>query len=164
LDKGEDFLEEMIFNHMETVRRITEQAIKKSPEEISDIVPEGFNNNIRWNFGHIAYIQEKLVLGLIGEKMNIPDQYEQFFAPGTKPSEWKETPPSFTEISLVLSEQKTRIKNFLPGRFEKKLATPFTNRGGNTFQTVGETFLFSFYHEALHMETIKRLQRAISSK
>jgi hypothetical protein len=44
----------------------------------------------------------------------------------------------------------------------EKLPTPFTNRGGITFYTVGETLLFSFYHEALHVETIKRLYRSIS--
>jgi hypothetical protein len=157
-------LEELIFTHMETVRGITEQAIKKIPEEISDTIPDGFNNNIRWNFGHIAYIQEKLIFGLLEEKMNIPKEYEQLFASGTKPAEWKATPPSLEEIAIVLTEQKTRIKEFLKGRFQQQLKTPFTNRGGNIFYTVGETFLFSFYHEALHIEAIKRLKRSISSK
>ncbi len=92
--------------------------------------------------------------------MGIPKDYEQFFGSGTKPAEWKGTPPSFAEISLILTEQKTRIKDFLQGRLHEKLSTPFTNRGGITFYTVGETFLFSFYHEALHIETIKRLYRS----
>ncbi len=148
---------------METVRSITEQAIKKIPEEVSDLIPEGFNNNIRWNFGHIAFVQEKLVFGLLGEEMNIPEDYEQLFGAGTRPAEWKETPPSFTEISEILAEQKTTIKDFLQGRLHENLPTPFTNRGGITFYTVGEAFLFSFYHEAIHIETIKRLNRSISS-
>lgn len=93
--------------------------------------------------------------------MGIPKDYEQFFSSGTKPAEWKGTPPSFAEISLILTEQKTRIKDFLQGRLHEKLSTPFTNRGGITFYTVGETFLFSFYLEALHIETIKRLYRSI---
>ncbi|MGE6720688.1 DinB family protein [Peribacillus frigoritolerans] len=156
-------MEQTIIHHMETVRKITEQTIKKIPENISDIIPKGFNNNIRWNFGHIALVQEKLVFGLLGEEMKIPKNYEQFFAAGTKPVKWEETPPSFAEIAGVLTEQKTRIKDFLQGRLHEKLPTPFTNRGGITFYTVGETFLFSFYHEALHIETIKRLYRSISS-
>jgi hypothetical protein len=155
-------MEQTIIHHMETVRGITEQLIKKIPEEISDIIPNGFNNNIRWNFGHIAFVQEKLIFGLLDEEMSIPKDYEQLFGAGTKPAEWKGTPPSFAEIALILMEQKTRIKEFIPGRLNEKLPTPFTNRGGITFYTVGETLLFSFYHEALHVETIKRLYRSIS--
>jgi uncharacterized damage-inducible protein DinB len=157
-------LEPTIIRHLETVREITEQMIKKIPEEISDIVPKGFNNNIRWNFGHIASVQEKLVFRILGEEMGIPKEYEQFFGAGTKPADWEGTPPSLAEIAVVLTEQKTRIKDFIQGRLHEKLPTPFTNRAGITFYTLGETLLFSFYHEALHVETIKRLYRSISSK
>jgi hypothetical protein len=163
-NKGGIFLEKMIMNHMELVRGVTEASMNKIPEEIWDIIPYGFSNNIRWNFGHIAYVQEKIVFALLGESMGIPKEYEEFFSPGTKPAEWVKTPPSFEEISQILSEQKGRIKEFLQGRLEEKLPTPYTNKGGVTFNTVGEIFLFSFYHEASHMETIKRLQRAISLK
>ncbi len=160
---GGFFLEQTIFKHMGTVRSITEQAMKKIPEETSDIIPKGFNNNIRWNFGHIAFIQEKLVFGLLKEEMNIPKDFGRFFAAGTKPANWEEAPPSFAEIAEVLTEQKTRIESFIEGRLYEKLPTPFTNKAGVTFYTVGEAFLFSFYHEALHMETIKRIHRSISS-
>lgn len=146
---------------METVRGITEQAIKRIPEEVADIVPNGFNNNIRWNFGHIAFIQEKLAFGLLGEKMKLPKEYELLFAAGTKPAEWNETPPSFAEIAEVLADQKTRIKEFLQGRLQEELPAPFTNQGGITSYSVGEAFLFSFFHEALHFETIRRIKRAI---
>ncbi|MBO0589338.1 DinB family protein [Sporosarcina sp. E16_8] len=156
-------MEQTIMRHMETVRGITNQTIMKNPEEIADLIPIGFNNNIRWNFGHIAFVQEKLVFGLLGEEMNIPENYERLFSAGTKPAEWKETPPSFTEITGILTEQETRIKEFLQGRLHENLPTPFTNRGGITFYTVGEIFLFSFYHEALHIATIKRLYQSISN-
>jgi hypothetical protein len=148
---------------MKTVRGITERTIKKISEDISDIIPIGFNNNIRWNLGHIAYVQEKLVFGISGEEMNIPKVYEQLFSAGTKPAGWEEIPPSLVEIGETLTRQKTRIKEFIQGRFYEELPTPFTNRGGITFYTVGETFLFSFYHEALHIETINRIYRSISS-
>jgi hypothetical protein len=156
-------LEQTIFHHMETVREITERKIQEIPEDILDIIPHGFNNNIRWNFGHIAFVQEKLVYELLGEGMNIPKDYEQLFGAGTKPVEWQETPPSITEIAEILTEQKTRIKDFLKGRLHENLPTTFTNRGGITFYTVGEVFLYSFYHEALHIESIKRFYKSVSS-
>lgn len=154
-------MEQIIFQHMQVVRGITEKSIQQIPEELADIVPTGFTNNIRWNFGHIAYIQEKLVFGVTGEKMILPEEYEVFFSAGTKPADWIGTPPTLAEISGELIAQKQRIGDSLPGNLQKRLPEPFTNRLGITFHTLGETFLFSFYHEALHMESIKRIYRAI---
>jgi len=161
--KGGVVLEQTIFQHMQLVRGITEKSIQQIPEELADIIPTGFTNNIRWNFGHIAYIQEKLVYWVSGEKMNIPEAYEVFFSAGTKPAEWIETPPTLAEILDVLIAQKQRIVDDIPGTLQKRLPEPFTNKVGITFHTLGETFLFSFYHEALHMEAIKRIYRAIKN-
>lgn len=161
--KGEIELEKTIFQHMQTVRGITEKTIRQIPEELADIIPPGFTNNIRWNFGHIAYIQEKLAFGISGEKMNTPLEYEVFFSAGTKPGDWIGTPPTLAEISNELIVQKYRIGNSLPGNLHKRLAEPFTNKAGVTFHTLGETFLFSFYHEALHIEGIKRIYRAVKN-
>ncbi|WP_077213098.1 DinB family protein [Bacillus dakarensis] len=154
-------METTIFKHYDTVRAITEQSISRIREDIVDLVPEGFNNSIRWNFGHIAFIQERLVFAALGEKMSLPEEYEQFFAAGTKPADWKGTPPSLDDISSQLSQQKVRIKEYLQGRLDQELPEPFTNKAGISFYTVGESFLFSFYHEALHMENIKKIYRFI---
>ncbi|GGA30378.1 DinB family protein [Psychrobacillus lasiicapitis] len=156
-------MEQTILHHMETVRSITMKSIETIREEIADIVPEGFNNNIRWNFGHIAFVQERLVYSVLGEKMSLPVEYENFFGPGTKPADWQGTPPTLKEICSVLVVQTERIKGFVPERFSDKLPTPFTNRMGISFHTLGETLLFSFYHEAMHMETIKRIYKNISN-
>ena len=154
-------MEQTIFQHMQIVRGITEKSILQIPEELADIIPTGFTNNIRWNFGHIAYIQEKLVFGVSGEKMTLPEAYEVFFSAGTKPADWMGTPPTLAEISDELIGQKQRITDYLSGNIQRTLPESFTNRAGITFHTLGETFLFSFYHEALHMETIKRIYRVI---
>lgn len=73
-------MENMILKHMDVVRGITISILEKTTEEAADITPKGFNNNIRWNLGHIAFIQEKLVFGLAGEPMQTPESYESFLA------------------------------------------------------------------------------------
>ncbi|WP_327608424.1 DinB family protein [Virgibacillus tibetensis] len=156
-------MEETIFRHMKKVRGITEQQLSQIPEELADKVPVGFNNNMRWNFGHIALIQEKLVYGVRNEKMEVPEAFFNFFGPRTKPANWKGTPPSLTEIATVLSNQKKRIELSHSGLLEEELAVPFTNGMGLTFYTTGETLLFSFYHEGRHLETIKRIDRALKA-
>src|SRR5690606_17634294 len=114
--------------HMQIVRGITEKTIQQIPEELADIIPVGFTNNIRWNFGHIAYIQEKLVFGVVGEKMSLPVAYEIFFSAGTKPTDWIGTPPTLSEILGELIAQKERIGSALPGNLQKRLPEPFINK------------------------------------
>ncbi|MGD6877767.1 DinB family protein [Bacillus infantis] len=150
-------MEHLIFRHMETVKAITEKSLKRIPEEAADFIPEGFNNSIRWNFGHIVYIQEKIAFMLLKEKSGLPPAYEELFSAGTSPHTWEQKPPSLKEIADIMEDQKKRILQLMPGRLEEQLPEPFTNKAGITFHTAGEAFLFSFYHEALHMEAIKKI-------
>ncbi|WP_233435399.1 DinB family protein [Cytobacillus kochii] len=70
---------ENVSNHIQTVRLLTIQSLDKINPAFISTVPKGFNNNIHWNFGHIAYIQERLVFELTGERMGIGSEYETFF-------------------------------------------------------------------------------------
>ncbi|MFC3041132.1 DinB family protein [Virgibacillus xinjiangensis] len=152
-------MEQLLFDHMEKVRKITLQSISRIPEEAADHIPEGFRNNIRWNFGHIAFIQEKLAYGVLGEETKIPDRFAGFFAPGTSPSDWEGKPPSLEEIEQVLTEQLERIKGTHHGRVEDELPEPFTNSAGITFSTAGETLMFNSFHEGMHLEAVKQIYR-----
>src|SRR5690625_2452759 len=157
-------MEEMIFRYMDTIRDHTVNTINELTEETADVIPPGFNNNIRWNLGHIAFIQDRVTFKMLGEEMGVPKIYKLLFSPGTKPANWQFPTPSLTELSAELTDQKTRIREFLTGRLDEKLDKPFTNGMGLTFYTIGECLLFTFYHEALHMEVIKRINLSINQE
>lgn len=53
------------------------------PETAADQKPEGFNNTIRWNTGHILTTTD----ALFGLKM-LPENYRELFWQGTKPADW----------------------------------------------------------------------------
>ena len=154
-------MEQAIFTHMEKIRNLTLKVFDRIPEEVMDIIPTGFNNSIRWNLGHIAYIQDRHVYTAAEEPIVLPDSFEQYFKMGTKPADWVGTPPSLTEIKDVLAAQPARIKQAREGRLHEALPKPYTNLLGVTFHTKGELLLFNFYHEAMHMEAIKYIYRAI---
>ncbi|MBN8435444.1 DinB family protein [Priestia flexa] len=154
----------LLLHHLETVRSITLKVLSSVTEQESLVTPDGFSNNIVWNLGHIAYIQEKLVFELAGKKNQLPASYERLFAAGTIPSQWKETPPTLIQLKEELMTQTERIKEFIPAHYDLKLAKPFTNKAGISFDHVGSTFLFSFYHEGMHVETIKQIKKAIQEK
>lgn len=157
-------MEEMIFRYMDTIRNHTINTINEITEETADLIPPGFNNNIRWNFGHIAFIQDRVTFKLLGEELGVPKMYKLLFSPGTKPANWQFPAPTLSELSEELKNQKARIRANLAGRLNEELNEPFTNGMGLTFYTVGECLLFTFYHEALHMEVIKRIRMAIDQE
>lgn len=154
-------MEDLIFRHMETVRGLTLKKLESVPDSLVDRVPPGFNNSIRWNFGHIAFIQGRLVYEVMGEDAGLPAAFRECFAAGTSPAGWAGDPPGMEEIRAVLLGQPEQILENRRGRLDESLPEPFTNRMGVTFRTAGETLLFSFYHEALHLETIKRILNSI---
>ena len=154
-------LYENISKHMKRVRGITLKSLEKIPEDLADLIPNTYKNNIRWNFGHIIVVQEKLVFGVMNEKLQIPTTFIEYFKPGTSPNDWNGTPPSFNELAKELTLQIDRIDNYAPYYLDEALPTPFINSSKMQFDTFSETLLFSFYHEALHMETIKRIYRLV---
>jgi hypothetical protein len=154
-------MEQMIFRYMDTIRDHTISTINELPEKTADVIPPGFNNNIRWNVGHIVFIQDHVTFKLLGEEIGVPKLYKLLFAPGTKPANWQFPAPTMAELTTELSNQKKRIREALSGKLNKELDPPFTNGIGLTFYTMGEALLFTFYHEALHMEVIKRINLAI---
>ncbi|MEP0711071.1 MAG: DinB family protein, partial [Algoriphagus sp.] len=50
-------------------------------------IPEGFNNNLIWNIGHVIVVQQRLVYALSGLPMAISDELFAAYKPGTKPEE-----------------------------------------------------------------------------
>jgi hypothetical protein len=155
---------DMILHQLHIARGITSNYLKSFPEEIADIVPTGFNNNIRWNFGHIPVVTEKLVFAPVGENILLPKEFFAFFNAGTHPKDWEEPAPSFLEIDSILTEQKKRLINRFSDRLDEKLSKPFELRKNMTFHTIGELLLFSCYHEAMHIGTIKSMKKAIDAE
>jgi hypothetical protein len=53
-------------------------------------IPDGFNNNIIWNCGHIIVVQQMLTYGLTYIPMSVPDEMFKEFRPGSKPDKYYE--------------------------------------------------------------------------
>lgn len=147
--------------HLDTVRKLTLTVLDHTPEEFADRIPEGYRNSIRWNFGHIVYVQERLAYEVNGQQGHLPDIYARLFAAGTSPADWNETPPTLAEIKEQMLLQLDRIKQSHQSGLENPLPQAFTNKVGITFDTVGGCLLFSFFHEGLHLDTIRHYIRQL---
>ncbi|MNO44860.1 DinB superfamily protein [compost metagenome] len=151
-------MDQIVFKQIESVRSITIRAVEGLSEETLDIIPEGFNNNIRWNLGHIYLVQEKFAFYSARELRLLPESFERLFAKGTKPAEWSEKPPTLEVLIEMLAEQPKRIQEAMYNRLSEQV-TPLTTGSGVTLKTIGEFINFTLYHEGMHFNTIKLLNR-----
>jgi hypothetical protein len=151
-------MESIIFSQMELNRNRTLEVIAGITEEQADIVPKGFNNNIRWNIGHILTAQERMAFRLIGEPMELPEELMNLFLNGTKPADWQSAPPDLATLRELLEGQQARLRERLKGRLNEKLTVPFRD-----FGTLAEALIFSIGHESLHAGYIMALKRATAN-
>jgi len=132
------------------------KALEGVSPEMADVIPVGFNNNIRWQVGHILYAGE---LHLFPGKGTLPAEYANFFDSGSKPRESKEGVPSLETLLAELKEQHVRIHDIPDEAFDEKLSRPLPG-----LETFGEFAAMMAYHEAMHLGQIQSLKRVVQAK
>ncbi|MDQ7092747.1 DinB family protein [Desulfosporosinus sp. PR] len=152
-------MSDYLFDQLRIVRNNTTAAVKDLSESQADNVPSGFNNNIRWNLGHVYLVQERFAFGFTEIPMQLPEGFMDLFGKDTKPSDWKVQPPTVAELLRLLEDQTKRIQEKLGNRLDEVLAKPWTMPSGLTLKTAREFLTFSMYHEGMHVQTIKMLKK-----
>ncbi len=124
--------------------------------EIVDIVPEGFNNSIRWNLGHILVAWDHGIFPKLGEGWRIPEHYHYLFPKGTRPSDWTTEPPAYSEILEKLRGQVDDIISASTGKLDNPIAQPFLR-----IKKLRGMFNFHNREEQQHLDCILRIKHAI---
>ncbi len=127
-------------------------------EEINKI-PQGFNNNIIWNFGHIIVSQQTLCYRLAGLSLNLDESYILKYAKGTKP----ETFLDGKELAF-LKELSVSMINILVDDLDKNLFSNYKE-----YQTsfnvkllnVQDAVKFLTMHEGMHYGYVLALKKLI---
>jgi uncharacterized damage-inducible protein DinB len=144
-----------LLKEFEFVRSRLFKSIGETSPEVLDIQPQGFNNTIHWHIGHMLTIAENF---LFDGNQQIPENYNELFGGGTRPSEWQEEVPSVEILLSQLNDQLQRIEEIPSERFEEVLPEP--KFGASTF---GELVSFATYHEAFHYGQIHTMKRLITT-
>ncbi|MGM0804338.1 MAG: DinB family protein [Bacillota bacterium] len=149
---------DILLKQLAAFRHNTISTVEGLTEVEADFIPEGFNNNIRWNLGHIFLDQYDWLYHKIREDNPAPIHYRELFGYGTKPENLQQTPPTLQELRHRLMEQVQVIGEQFGHRLHQELDEP-TELGMNTF---AEVLPRTFYHEGLHLGTILAIKRAIN--
>jgi hypothetical protein len=151
-------MSQLLFNNIELTRSFFIKNIDGVEEGLAGIQPEGFNNNIHWHIGHVLTTTESLVFGFPEKSSQLPANYMELFARGTKPADWQGDVPSVSVLSSQLKEQVKRMKEIPVDRFNVKLKEPFLGQ-----ETFGELVNFALFHENLHLGHIQAMKRVIEN-
>lgn len=123
-------------------------------------IPEGFNNNIIWNFGHVIVSQQILCYKLAGLPLKIDEAYVLKYSKGTKPE-------SFMDENewTFLKQQAVQLIDELIADIEQGLLdnyTSYTTSFGVTLNSIEDAVKFLTMHEGLHLGYAMALKRIVN--
>ena len=138
-------------------RRLIIGAVKDLSQEQWFAIPNGFNNNVAWNIGHIIMVQQAFAYRLTGQETLISDEMTKMYSPGSSPADWSGQPDS-AELLTMLHEHPIQTQaDYDAGKLTEKFHT-YTTSTGVTLTNVEESMVFNNFHEGLHLGTILALK------
>lgn len=128
----------------------------KSLEQINTI-PEGFNNSIGWNVGHLVVTQQLLCYKLSGLEALISEKMIAKYRKGTKPTdligkeEWELIQKLFLELPNKLNSDYTQ------GLF--KTYNNYETSVNVIIDSIEKAIDFNNFHEGIHLGVLLALRR-----
>ena len=147
------------FEITRTSRKILSQILENHTLEQLNTIPEGFNNNLIWNIGHIIVVQQMLVYKLSGLPMMISDELVNKYKKGTKP-EHNATQAEVDEIKSLLLETINQTKADLDNKIFKNYQE-YPTSTGFVIKNAEDAMAFNYFHEALHIGIIMCIRKFI---
>jgi len=121
-------------------------------------IPQGFNNNIVWNFGHIIASQQKLCYTLSGLTPVLATEHILKYQKGTKPATFVEQ----DEVEFLKEQAYVLIDKFVKD-LDSGIFRNFTSTRlhyGVELNSIQDAVLFFPHHDALHLGTATALKKA----
>lgn len=150
------------FDVLHNIRPFFKKHIENNSLEDLNKIPEGYNNNIIWNIGHIVVTAQLLAYKLSGLPMMVNDELINKYRKDTKP----EGPVSQFEVdeikTLLFSTLEKLESDYKSGIFKVYHAYTVSTTG-NTLTNIDEALQFILFHEAMHLGYILALVRAVKN-
>src|SRR5690554_2091220 len=142
-----------------TSRKIYLDLFDKYPLVQLNKIPDGFNNNLIWNIGHIIVAQQSLVYRGSNLPMYISDDLVNLYKPGTTPrgttSQAEADELRELLISLIQKTETDLNLGIFTTYNERTTATGFHLASSK------DAIEFNNYHEGLHLGYIMSIRKFI---
>ncbi|WP_339916092.1 DinB family protein [Yeosuana marina] len=147
---------------LSNTRRFFKKYLENLSLEDLNKIPEGFNNNIIWNVGHILVTQQLLVYKLSGLPMMVSDTLIAKYMKDTKPEGFINQQEVDEIKELLFSTIEKTKEDFNNGLF-KNFKEYTVSTTGNTLTTIDEAFQFILFHEGMHLGYVMALLRGVKN-
>ncbi|EDM34259.1 hypothetical protein PBAL39_17529 [Pedobacter sp. BAL39] len=149
-----------ISNQILTVKKIRQTILKLVEgltEEQLNFIPEGFNNNIIWNVGHLIAAQQGICYLRAGQPPLVSMEFIENYKPGSKPS----GPISKEKIDYIFAHFISTIEQLELDVTAKKFDnySAWTSRYGVALNSMDEAIYFLPFHEGSHFGYLLALKR-----
>ena len=150
------------FDVFNNIRPFFKKYIDNNSLEDLNKIPEGFNNNIIWNIGHIVVTAQLLAYKLSGLPMMVSDDLVNKYRKDTKP-EGAISQAEVDEIKALLFSTIEQLEADYKSGIFKTYNAYTVSTTGNTLTNIDEALQFILFHEAMHLGYILALVRAVKS-
>ena len=141
-------------------RKLFIKLIENLSIEQLNKVPEGFNNNIIWNFAHVVITQQIICYKLSGLPLKIDEKYLPLYSKGTKPEGFADE----NEVAFFKQQAITLMDELVAdlGRNLFRNFKPYTTSFNVELTNVNDAVKFITMHEGLHLGYAMALKRVVS--
>jgi len=154
----------VLLEHARSVRDLTINLARRFTAEEAFRIPPGCGNCPIWNVGHIAIVQERLVLAAFGKGPVLPEAYHTLFGEGWCGCDWNGNRPDWEEVVSCLDPLRERVEAFIGGGVDlgAMLVEPYMTATGIVLNTLADSLSFSTLHEAIHVGVLSTYARLLT--
>ena len=149
----------MCFKTLDIVRHHLLREIEGLSRDQLLEIPEGRDDNVLWNVGHLLCSLSRLTYGRAGHPLPIPQRYLDLMGKNTNALNWPEPP----DVDVVINQFKS-----LPAQIESDHAAgkfdayePLQITSTHTIDSLEEAVNFHCFHEGLHIGMIITLKQRL---
>ena len=153
---------EISLNNLEVIRKNALRLVEGLSDEQLLTIPDGLNNNLLWQLGHLVSTGQGLSYRLSGLPQGIPAHYGPMFGKDSSPISWEDADDiiDIAEIkSLLLSTLEQTRADIKAGIFKEY--TTYQTSFGVTLNSFEESLIFRNLHEGLHLGSMMALKKLI---
>ena len=147
------------FDRIKKTRQYQVDFLKDLQNEQINLIPDGFNNNIGWNLGHLIAAQQGICYVRAGLKPVVDEKYYLQYKAGTKP----EQNINENDIEQIKEILLTSIDQ-LEEDYNNKLFVNYiswTTRYGVEICSIDDAVDFLLYHDGLHAGIITAFKKLV---
>lgn len=147
---------------IETIKKVRAfllEGIKDLTTEQLNRIPQGYNNNIIWNLGHLVAAQQGICYKRAGVAAHISEEFWEQFRSGSKP-ERLISESEIAEIKGLLSSTMDQLK----ADYDNNSFTGYTawnTRYDVEIKNINDALRFVPFHEGLHSGVINTMKKMV---